>query len=455
MDLGSDGACVETQAPAPVGSALTLEIYPQGGMALGAPLFLEGVVVYVRDGQGNRHLMGIHFDVAFRGEAATWIYVDDHRDADGTVPIAKTSLADDDVADGPGYSARDQRRLIAAILMVLALLLVYWLVPDGARRTTHGPLSVSQGMDGSASEASGINAALDHALNIPMASPRLPLMPLTGGNHPWADDLAKTDFDVAVAPPMEFLDRAQAALVAGRLEEAAATFAMAADHPRASNASKFQAQLGRAQALAAAVDWTDPTDLSNSASEAQAIVANLLATGGGVAQPWREAAARLAEALAGGGTGLSGESMSEGMGLRDATAADGPISTGDYSIDVDKGDYVLTLLRDGEPVKEYPVGLGLANSTPEGIFQVANRIANPDWYNRGRSVPAGDPENPLGASWMGLGQGGFTTSYGIHPTEEASSIGQDASGGCIRMRPDDAAEVFAACDVGTVVRIRP
>ena len=34
------------------------------------------------------------------------------------------------------------------------------------------------------------------------------------------------------------------------------------------------------------------------------------------------------------------------------------------------------------------------------------------WYNRGETVPHGDPRNPLGGFWMGFAQDGKPLSYG-------------------------------------------
>ncbi len=124
-------------------------------------------------------------------------------------------------------------------------------------------------------------------------------------------------------------------------------------------------------------------------------------------------------------------------------------------ISVDKSDYTLTIRVDGGVAAQFPVGLGRNNATPEGEFTIANKVTDPDWSDRGRIVKAGDPANPLGRRWMGLGSGGRTTSYGIHPTTEPQSIGAGMSRGCIRMRPEDAETVFRLCPVGTTVCIIP
>ena len=61
----------------------------------------------------------------------------------------------------------------------------------------------------------------------------------------------------------------------------------------------------------------------------------------------------------------------------------------------------------------------------------------------GGVVPPG-PENPLGDFWIGLSLAGI----GIHSTNVPSSIYGAVSHGCIRMHPDDIAQLFAYVHVG-------
>lgn len=122
-------------------------------------------------------------------------------------------------------------------------------------------------------------------------------------------------------------------------------------------------------------------------------------------------------------------------------------------LEVSRSRYVLTVTRDGKAIASYPVGLGIDDSTPTGDFAIANKLLNPDWFNRGEAVKSGDPRNPLGKHWMGLGTAAGPTSYGIHETGEPGSIGANRSRGCVRMRPEDATALFSMVDVGTPVRI--
>ncbi len=153
-----------------------------------------------------------------------------------------------------------------------------------------------------------------------------------------------------------------------------------------------------------------------------------------------------------GGTG-AGENPLAASGTRETVADNNAPER--VRIDIEKSSHTLTIRFDGEPLAQFPVGLGRHNATPDGEFTIACKVTNPDWSDRGRIVKAGDPENPLGRRWIGLAAGGRATSYGIHPTSEPQSIGADMSRGCVRMRPEDAETVFRLCPVGTVVSIEP
>ena len=123
-------------------------------------------------------------------------------------------------------------------------------------------------------------------------------------------------------------------------------------------------------------------------------------------------------------------------------------------VHVDKSDFVMQVIKDGKVVWQFPIGLGIQDSTPEGIFSVGNKISLPEWYNKGNPVKGGSADNPLGDSWMGLSNKGTATPYGIHPTKQGESIGEAQSGGCIRMRPEDAERLYRMIPVGTPIVIR-
>jgi len=107
-----------------------------------------------------------------------------------------------------------------------------------------------------------------------------------------------------------------------------------------------------------------------------------------------------------------------------------------YSITVNLGTRRLTLFKDGKIFKSYPIAIGkILTPTPKGAYKIINKQMNPG--------------GAFGARWMGLNRRG----YGIHGTNNPSSIGKAVSHGCIRMYNKDAIELFSLVGVGTVVRI--
>ncbi len=115
----------------------------------------------------------------------------------------------------------------------------------------------------------------------------------------------------------------------------------------------------------------------------------------------------------------------------------------------------LTLFEKGEPIRSYPVGVGVdVKPSRLGETEIINEVADPtyyppNWWKRGLTpIPPG-PENPVGTRWLGLG----FPSYGIHGTNNPESIGKAVSSGCIRMYNEDVEELSRLVGVGTPVRL--
>lgn len=107
-----------------------------------------------------------------------------------------------------------------------------------------------------------------------------------------------------------------------------------------------------------------------------------------------------------------------------------------YSIMISRLNRRLTLVDNGKSVRVYPVGLGRHFSpTPAGKYNIINKRPNPG--------------GPFGAMWIGLS----LPHYGIHGTNNPSSIGGLVSKGCIRMHNRDVIELAGFVTVGTVVHI--
>ncbi|HHT9131677.1 MAG TPA: L,D-transpeptidase family protein [Candidatus Tripitaka californicus] len=123
---------------------------------------------------------------------------------------------------------------------------------------------------------------------------------------------------------------------------------------------------------------------------------------------------------------------------------------------VDKSDFTLTLLLDGHYLKQYPVGLGKNDKTPEGRFVVEIKMKEPTWFSPldGKVYAYGSPQNLLGTRWMGFQNQPGLSGYGIHGTTEPDSVGTESSNGCIRMLSQDVEELYDYVTPGTEVIIQ-
>ncbi|MCA1029832.1 L,D-transpeptidase family protein [Bacillus timonensis] len=109
-----------------------------------------------------------------------------------------------------------------------------------------------------------------------------------------------------------------------------------------------------------------------------------------------------------------------------------------YTIQVSVGSRTLTLNEKGSIIRRYPIAVGkIVTSTPIGDFVIVNREPNPG--------------GPFGSMWLSLSK----IHYGIHGTNNPSSIGKAVSLGCIRMYNKDVLELASIVPNGTEVLIRP
>jgi lipoprotein-anchoring transpeptidase ErfK/SrfK len=110
-------------------------------------------------------------------------------------------------------------------------------------------------------------------------------------------------------------------------------------------------------------------------------------------------------------------------------------------------DRKLAVLESDRVVKIFATAVGAPESpSPVGTYTIVNSIPDPTWYYKGKIVGPGK-SNPLGTRWLGLSVKG----YGIHGTNVPSSIGKNASHGCVRLRTRDVEELFGMMEVGDQV----
>jgi L,D-transpeptidase ErfK/SrfK len=113
--------------------------------------------------------------------------------------------------------------------------------------------------------------------------------------------------------------------------------------------------------------------------------------------------------------------------------------------------------------RRYALAVGKRTwQTPTGTYRVLNKAENPTWTvpdsiqeemeDMGMTVvekvPPG-PNNPLGKFWIGTS----AENVGFHATNRPWSVGHPVSHGCMRMLPDEIAQLFPQVEVGAPVKI--
>jgi murein L,D-transpeptidase YcbB/YkuD len=105
----------------------------------------------------------------------------------------------------------------------------------------------------------------------------------------------------------------------------------------------------------------------------------------------------------------------------------------------------LTVTRGGEVVKEYDVAVGQPRyPTPRGSYTIRHIVWNPKWVppdtkwaaNK-RPQPPGSARNPMKMVKIFFRE----PDYYIPGTGDVESLGEAASHGCLRMDPNDAADL--------------
>ena len=127
---------------------------------------------------------------------------------------------------------------------------------------------------------------------------------------------------------------------------------------------------------------------------------------------------------------------------------------GTILIDTDRR--FLYLVQENGTAIRYGVGVGRPGFEWAGTHRVSRKAEWPDWVppdemlRRQPYLPAfmpGGPGNPLGARALYIG----STLYRIHGTNEARTIGEAVSSGCIRMLNADVIDLYEQVDVGAKV----
>ncbi len=123
----------------------------------------------------------------------------------------------------------------------------------------------------------------------------------------------------------------------------------------------------------------------------------------------------------------------------------------------------LSLIVDGGKARRWGCAVGKDGFRWAGLADVGRKVVWPKWTPPKEMIERvpekakwangmpGGPENPLGARALYLFQNGQDTLFRIHGTTDPSSIGKNASSGCIRMINQDVIELFSLVPIGSRV----
>jgi len=120
------------------------------------------------------------------------------------------------------------------------------------------------------------------------------------------------------------------------------------------------------------------------------------------------------------------------------------VTLGEFRLDLYLGDCLFA---------SFPVGIGKDNATPITTFMVGEKLKEPDWYFDGRIIPYRHPDNELGERWIGF-EHKTHERYGIHGTNDETTIGKAVSRGCIRLKNADVVTLYSWVPKGMPVTIR-
>lgn len=142
-------------------------------------------------------------------------------------------------------------------------------------------------------------------------------------------------------------------------------------------------------------------------------------------------------------TGAALDSVSAGAMVEQANQPRPP--EGVLTLTASLSERTLTVRQADSVVAVYQVAIGAASHpTPTGNFRIKRIVWNPRWvppdrpWARGKSAKEpGHPENPMKVVKIFFKE----PDYYIHGTGDIQSLGTAASHGCLRMDPDQAAEV--------------
>jgi len=122
---------------------------------------------------------------------------------------------------------------------------------------------------------------------------------------------------------------------------------------------------------------------------------------------------------------------------------------GPFRAVVDLEKYELTLMLGRRYAGRFPIGVGEDHVRLEGTYTVQNKVTNPPYDGPEGTIPADDPNNPLGEFYIDLGN-----YVGIHGTNDSRDLHRTAGRGAIRLADRDIDDLYGILSVGSQVVVR-
>ncbi|MEQ8896109.1 MAG: L,D-transpeptidase family protein [Roseovarius sp.] len=134
-------------------------------------------------------------------------------------------------------------------------------------------------------------------------------------------------------------------------------------------------------------------------------------------------------------------------------------------IEIDKAQRILTVFRNGEALRTYPIGLGRApegpktqqgdSRTPEGTFRIDRRNPNSK-YNLSLGIDYPQTQHVAQARARGVSPGGDIFIHGQpNAVKGKRTLPGDWTAGCIAVADNVIEELWRITPIGTEVVIRP
>ena len=144
--------------------------------------------------------------------------------------------------------------------------------------------------------------------------------------------------------------------------------------------------------------------------------------------------------------GLPQTAVEQGRDTSNPSVAVAPVASAPLTLHADLSARMLTVKQGGTTLKTYQVAVGQDRyPTPVGEFTIRRIVWNPSWkpppdakWAKGKTAKGpGEPGNPMKVVKIFF----HDPDYYIHGTGDVESLGSAASHGCLRMDPDDVADL--------------